>query len=88
MKPEMRVFPDVNELSLRVAEAVARTVNDAVRSTGRCSLALAGGGTPRTLYGLLASRFREQILWAHVRRPEHVSGGRRPARVGNCDLVG
>ena len=66
VKPEMHVFPDVNELSLRVAEAVVRTVNVAVRSTGRCSLVLSGGSTPRTLYGLLASRFREQILWTHV----------------------
>ena len=66
VKPEMRVFPDVNDLSLRVAEAVVRTVNDAVRSTGRCSLVLSGGNTPRTLYGLLASRFRAQIPWAHV----------------------
>jgi 6-phosphogluconolactonase len=66
VKPDVRVFPDVNELSLRAAEAVATTVNDAVRSTGRCSLVLSGGGTPRTLYGLLASRFREQIPWTHV----------------------
>jgi 6-phosphogluconolactonase len=66
VKPDLRVFSDVNELSLRAAEAVARTVNDAVRSTGRCSLVLSGGSTPRTLYGLLASRFREQIPWAHV----------------------
>jgi 6-phosphogluconolactonase len=68
VKPEMRVFTDVNELSLQVAEAVARTVNDAVRSAGRCSLVLSGGSTPRTLYGLLASRFREQIPWARRER--------------------
>jgi 6-phosphogluconolactonase len=66
VKPDLRVFPDVNELSLRAAKAVVRTLNDAVRSTGRCSLVLSGGSTPRTLYGLLASRFREQIPWAHV----------------------
>ena len=66
MKPDLRVFPDVNELSLRAAEAVARTINDAVRSSGRCSLVLSGGSTPRTLYGLLASRFRAQIPWTHV----------------------
>jgi 6-phosphogluconolactonase len=66
VKPDLRIFSDVNELSLRAAEAVARTVNDAVRSTGRCSLVLSGGDTPRTLYGLLASRFREQIPWARV----------------------
>ena len=66
VKPDLRVFPDVNELSSRAAEAVARTINDAVRSRGRCSLVLSGGSTPRMLYGLLASRFREQIPWAHV----------------------
>jgi 6-phosphogluconolactonase len=45
---------------------VAGTINDAVRSAGRCSLVLSGGNTPRTLYGLLASRLREQIPWARV----------------------
>ena len=60
------VVADVDELSLRAAEAVARTIDDAVRSTGRCSLVLSGGSTPRALYGLLASRFREQIPWTHV----------------------
>ena len=49
VKPDLRVFSDVNELSLRAAEAVARTVNDAVRSTGRCSLVLSGGSTPREI---------------------------------------
>lgn len=66
VKPDLRVFPDVNELSLRAAEAVTRTITDAMHSTGRCSLVLSGGNTPRTLYGLLASRFREQIPWAQV----------------------
>lgn len=66
VKPDMRVFPDVNDLSLRAGGAVAKTISDAVHSTGRCSLVLSGGSTPRTMYGLLASRFREQIPWAHV----------------------
>lgn len=63
---DVRVFPDVDELSLGVAGAVVRTINDAVRSQGRCALVLSGGSTPRPLYGLLASRFRGQIPWAHV----------------------
>lgn len=66
MKPDVRVFPDLDALSLRAAEAAVRVMNDVVRSTGRCSLVLSGGSTPRTLYGLLASRFRDQIPWAHV----------------------
>jgi len=37
-----------------------------VRGAGRCSLVLSGGNTPRTLYGLLASEFRDQIPWADV----------------------
>jgi 6-phosphogluconolactonase len=65
-KPDLRVFDDLNELSLRAAEAAARAINESVRGTGRCSVVLSGGSTPRTLYGLLASEFRDQIPWAHV----------------------
>jgi 6-phosphogluconolactonase len=61
LKPDVRVLPHVNELSLQAGEAAASTINDAVRGSGRCSLVLSGGSTPRTLYGLLASRFRDQI---------------------------
>jgi len=66
MKPDVRVCADVNELSLRAAKAAATAINDAVRSHGRCSLVLSGGSTPSTLYGLLASEFRDQIPWTHV----------------------
>lgn len=66
VKPDVRVFPNINELSLRAAEAAVKTINNAVHAAGRCSLVLSGGSTPRTLYALLASRFREQIPWAQV----------------------
>lgn len=63
---DVRVCADVNEISRRVAEAAVTIVNEAIRRRGRCSLALSGGSTPRTLYGLLASEFRSQIPWDHV----------------------
>jgi len=66
MKPDVRICADVNELSLRAAEAAVQTIDDAVRGRGRCSLVLSGGSTPRTLYGWLASKFRDQIPWTHV----------------------
>jgi 6-phosphogluconolactonase len=66
MKPDVRVHADVDELSRRAAEAAVTTINDAVRGHGRCSLVLSGGSTPRTLYGLLASAFRDEIPWTHV----------------------
>lgn len=66
MKPDVRVFADGNELSLRAAEAVVGIINQATQANGRCSLALSGGNTPRTLHRLLASRFRDQVPWAKV----------------------
>ena len=41
-------------------------IEDAVSQRGRCSIALAGGNTPRPIYRLLASRFKEQIPWTDV----------------------
>ena len=66
MKPDVRICADVNELSLRAAETAVGTIGDAVRHHGRCSLVLSGGSTPRTLYTLLASEFRDRIPWTHV----------------------
>lgn len=66
MKPDVRIFADVNKLSLRAAEGVVRTINESVQTNGRFSLALAGGNTPRTLYRLLSSQFRDQIPWEKV----------------------
>jgi 6-phosphogluconolactonase len=66
MKSDVRVFADVDELSLRAAEAAVITINDSVRSNGSFSVALSGGNTPRTLYRLLSSRFRDQIPWTKV----------------------
>lgn len=66
VKPDVRVFPDANELSVRAAEAAVEAINEAVGSRATCSLVLSGGSTPRILYGLLASRFRDQIPWAQV----------------------
>jgi len=48
MKSDVRVFADVNELSLRAAEAAVRTINESVRNNGRFSIALSGGDMSRT----------------------------------------
>lgn len=66
MKPDVRVFANVGELYLQAAAAVARTIEDAVRAAGRCSIALSGGSTPVPLYTLLATRFRDLVPWARL----------------------
>lgn len=62
----VRVFADLNELSLHAAEAVVRAMNAAIGANGRASIALSGGSTPRTLHRLLATQFLEQIPWGKV----------------------
>jgi 6-phosphogluconolactonase len=64
--PDVRVFAGVKELSLSAGEATVSAINESVRTTGRCALVLSGGNTPRTLYALLASTFRDQIPWPSV----------------------
>lgn len=64
--PDVRVCADLGDLSRRAAEAMAGTIDEAVRTRGTCSIALSGGSTPRALYSLLASRFRGRIPWAKV----------------------
>lgn len=66
MKSDVRVFADVDELSLRAAEAAVRTINESVERNDSFSVALAGGNTPRTLYRLLSTRFQHQIPWTKV----------------------
>jgi 6-phosphogluconolactonase len=66
VKPDVRICANVEELSLRAAEAAVRTVNEAARAVGRCSLVLSGGSTPRSLYALLASQFEKDIPWAQL----------------------
>ena len=64
--PDVRIFATADELSLHAAEAVAATISSAVRARGRCSLVLSGGNTPRKLFEVLSSRYREQIPWKQV----------------------
>lgn len=66
VKPDLRVCADLADLSRRAAMAAVRTINDAIRTAGTCSIVLSGGATPRTLYHLLASEFRAEIPWANV----------------------
>lgn len=64
--PDVRTCSDARDLSERAAAATVATIADAVERHGRCSLVLSGGHTPRALYALLASTYRDQIPWPLV----------------------
>lgn len=63
---DVRVAADLDELGGRVAGAAATTIRDIVEATGRCSSVLSGGTTPRGLYRILGSRFRDAVPWSNV----------------------
>ena len=65
LKPEVRIFPNLEELSLEAARRFEElaTLNVAQKKT--FSAALSGGSTPKRLYELLA-RPEHHIPWDHV----------------------
>lgn len=67
MKRQVLVFPNLEELSRRAAEKFIEIGNEAIEKRGRFTVALAGGSTPKSLYGLLASeKFKNRIDWKSV----------------------
>lgn len=63
----IRIFNDLETLSLAAAEMLAEMANQAVATRGRFCVALSGGNTPRRLYEILANApFRGRIPWELV----------------------
>ncbi len=95
VKPDLRVYPDVNKLSQAVADNIAKRILTA-SVTRRFHIALAGGSTPRTLYTLLGVTFRERIPWDRVHLfwgderfvpPDDVSSNYRMVRESLLDRI-
>jgi 6-phosphogluconolactonase len=61
---QTEIYPDGTHLAAAVASNVVKLITDAVADHGYCTIALAGGSTPKRLYTVLASDpFRDQIPW-------------------------
>jgi 6-phosphogluconolactonase len=98
-KPEVLVFEDKNKLSRAAADLFVETATVAVKKTGRFSVLLAGGGTPRSLYQLLATEpyvgrmpwSATHLFWGDERfvPPEHEESNHgmvRKALIGQVPL--
>jgi 6-phosphogluconolactonase len=67
MSRTIHVAGSVGELQREVAGAMVRVIGDTVRERESCTIALAGGETPRGLYRLLGSgQYAKEIPWEHV----------------------
>ncbi len=64
---QVTIFDDTDALYRAAGEHVAARARDSIGGSGRFTLALAGGDTPRRLYALLASpSFRGRIDWTRT----------------------
>jgi 6-phosphogluconolactonase len=87
--PHIEVFADRDQLAVAAAERVTAVVEAAIEERGRCSVALAGGTTPRPVYCPLASPpFVTRIHWRYDLREHFASSTATSAGQQTCfDLV-
>ncbi len=66
-KPDVVICRDLDELSRSAAEQFVRLANACARRSGRFTVALSGGSTPKSFYALLADpRYSERVPWQLV----------------------
>ena len=63
MKPEIRIFKNLEELSRCAAKIFIEQAAEAIQEGGLFLVALNGGSTPTRMFQLLGSEFREKIDW-------------------------
>jgi 6-phosphogluconolactonase len=60
---EIRTLTTPQELFEAAAEVVVQTANASVEQSGRFTIALSGGSTPKSLFNLLATNARTSLPW-------------------------
>lgn len=66
MKPKLRIFDDLERLSIHAANLFSEQAARSILERDQFLIALNGGGTPTRLFQLLATDFRDKIEWAKV----------------------
>ncbi|XGV97658.1 MAG: 6-phosphogluconolactonase [Leptolyngbya sp. BL-A-14] len=64
---QIQVLADAEALTQAAATEFVKQAKQAIATSGRFTVALSGGSTPKSLYALLATEpWRRQIPWSHV----------------------
>jgi len=93
MSKTVEVLPDLASLIHRGLERSLAEIKSAIAERGQCTLALAGGGTPKPLYEALATQDlpweKIQIFWGDERYvpPDDSDSNQRMARQAWLDQV-
>ena len=85
----VRVYENPEELAGAAAREFAAKAGEAIEDRGRFAVVLAGGSTPKTMYGILARDYADLIDWSSVHvffgdertvPPDHEDSNYRMAR--------
>jgi len=93
MTKVVEVLPDLEGLIQRSLEITLGEINNAIAKRGQCTLALAGGGTPKPLYEAMATQTlpweKIHIFWGDERYvpADHPDSNQRMARQALLDRV-
>jgi 6-phosphogluconolactonase len=63
---EVHIFEDSVELAAEAADLFLWLAEQAIGARGRCTVALSGGSTPKSIYSLLASSHAGRLDWSRV----------------------
>ncbi len=66
LKRDVRIFPDLSALSRAAAQESMQLAVAHANASGRCTIVLSGGHTPRAMYQLWAEDYRERIPWTKM----------------------
>lgn len=66
LNADVRIFQDSGLLADGAAKIFAATAGEAIAAKGSFAVALSGGSTPRTLFRLLGTAYRDKIKWDAV----------------------
>ena len=86
MNKFVEILPDKSALSERSLELVLTKIDTAIANRGQCTMALAGGSTPKPIYEALAARAlpwqQIQVFWGDERyvAPDHNDSNQKMAR--------
>ena len=66
MKPEIRIFKNMEELSRNAAEIFIEQASRSIDERGRFLVALNGGSTPGRLFHMLGTDYRDKVDWSQT----------------------
>ena len=63
---ELHIYKTVDEVITALADHFVSEAHKAIAQKGRCNVVLSGGGSPKKLYELLASAYRNKVEWIQM----------------------